>query len=143
MPGEVTTIDRMEMGLAALLEQTARAIYDKRGPQDIHPGQWSALRFFGRANRKARTVAGLSKYLGVTRGPASRAAAALVRQGLILAEEDLADRRSAIFTVTKVGHEALKNDPIRRLALAISELDNDKKQGLAASLEKLYGSLNA
>lgn len=138
-----TRIGRVETGLAALLEQTARAVYDKRGPQDIHPGQWSALRFFARANRKARTVAGLSKYLGVTRGPASRAASALVRQGFILAEENAADRRSPIFTVTDAGCEALKDDPIRRLAAAISELDDDRKQGLAASLETLYASLNA
>lgn len=143
MPEGMTKIGRVETGLAALLEQTARSVYDKRGPQDIHPGQWSALRFFARANRKARTVAGLAKYLGVTGAPASRAAAALVRQGFTLAEENEADRRSPIFTVTAAGRTALKDDPIRRLALAISELDDDRKQGLAASLEKLFASLNA
>lgn len=134
---------RAAMGLSLLLEQTARSIYDKRGPTDIHPGQWSALRYFARANRKARTVAGLATFLGVTRGPASRATTSLVKQGFLQSEMNPQDRRSPLFSVTDEGQDALKQDPIIRLAHAISVLEQKQRSDLAESLEQLYSSLNA
>lgn len=133
---------RADMGLSLLLEQTARSIYDKRGPTDIHPGQWSALRYFARANRKARTVAGLATFLGVTRGPASRATNSLVKQNFLQSEVNPQDGRSPLFTVTEKGHDALKHDPIIRLAHAISDLKKEQRSDLAESLEQLYTSLN-
>ena len=135
-------IEKLDMGLAILLEQTARSIYDKRAPSDIHPGQWSALRFFARAGPKARTVAGLAKYLGVTRGPASRAAAALVKQGFLSSEENRDDRRSPIFSLTEAGRSVLKDDPIERLARVISRMDGNQKDVLVNSLNALYAALN-
>ncbi len=135
-------VKKFDMGLAILLEQTARSIYDKRAPTDIHPGQWSALRFFARAGRKARTVAGLANYLGVTRGPASRAAAALVNQGFLISEENKDDRRSPVFTLTRKGRSVLKDDPIKRLARVISKMEEGRKSVLVESLNALYASLN-
>ncbi len=134
---------RADLGLSLLLEQTARSIYDRRGPADIHPGQWSALRYFARANRKARTVAGLANFLGVTRGPASRAANSLVKQGFLESEVNTQDRRSPLFSVTDKGTQALREDPIIRLASAISEMDKDSKSDFAKNLEQLYTSLTA
>lgn len=133
---------KFDMGLAILLEQTARSIYDKRAPSDIHPGQWSALRFFARAGRKARTVAGLANYLGVTRGPASRAASVLVNQGFLISEENRDDRRSPVFTLTRKGRNVLKDDPINRLARVISKMKDGEKEALVESLNALYASLN-
>ena len=133
---------RADMGLSLLLEQTARSIYDKRGPTDIHPGQWSALRYFARANRNARTVAGLAKFLGVTRGPASRATNSLVKQDFLYSEANPRDGRSPLFTVTEKGQDALRQDPIIRLAQAISGLERKQKSDLAQSLEQLHTSLN-
>lgn len=135
-------VKKFDMGLAILLEQTARSIYDKRAPTDIHPGQWSALRFFARAGRKARTVAGLASYLGVTRGPASRAASALVHQGFLISEENRDDRRSPVFTLTRNGRDVLKDDPINRLARVISKMADGEKEALVESLNALYASLN-
>ena len=139
---EIMNVKNFDMGLAILLEQTARSIYEKRAPTDIHPGQWSALRFFTRAGRRARTVAGLANYLGVTRGPASRAASALVKQGYLSSVENKDDRRSPIFTLTKKGRSVLKDDPIKRLARVISKMEDGKKEVLVESLNALYASLN-
>ena len=50
--------------VARLLEQTARAVYDARGPRAIHAGQWAVLRYLARAGRQARTVGGVATYLG-------------------------------------------------------------------------------
>ncbi len=142
MGERIMNVKKFDMGLAILLEQTARSIYDKRAPSDVHPGQWSALRFFARAGRRARTVAGLANYLGVTRGPASRAASALVKQGFLSSGENKADRRSPIFTLTKKGRGVLKDDPIKRLARVISKMEEGKKSVLIDSLNALYGALN-
>ena len=65
-----------------LLEQTARAVYEARGPKAIHAGQWAVLRYLARAGRQARTVGGVATYLGVTHAPASRAVASLARKDL-------------------------------------------------------------
>ena len=135
-------LKKFDMGLGILLEQTARSIYDKRAPTDIHPGQWSALRFFAQAGRKARTVAGLANYLGVTRGPASRAASALVNHGFLISEENKDDRRSPVFTLTSKGRSVLKDDPIKRLARVISKMEDGEKKVLVASLNTIYASLN-
>lgn len=134
---------KFDMGLAILLEQTARAIYEKRAPTDIHPGQWSALRYFARAGRRARTVAGLANYLGVTRGPASRAASALTKRGFLSSSENKDDRRSPIFTLTKMGREVLRDDPIKRLARVISKMEEGRKTVLIDSLNALYAGLSS
>ncbi|MCZ6861999.1 MAG: MarR family transcriptional regulator [Alphaproteobacteria bacterium] len=133
---------KFDIGLAILLEQTARSIYDKRAPGDIHPGQWSTLRYFAQAGRKARTVAGLASYLGVTRGPASRAASALVNHGFLNSEKNTADRRSPVFTLTSKGHSVLEDDPIKRLARVISKLEDSEQKVLVESLNTIYASLN-
>jgi len=135
-------VKKLDMGLALLLEQTARSIYDKRAPTDIHPGQWSALRYFARAGRRARTVAGLANYLGVTLGPASRAASALTKRGFLSSSENKDDRRSPIFTLTKMGREVLRDDPIKRLARVISKMEEGRKTVLIDSLNALYAGLS-
>ncbi len=134
---------KFDMGLAILLEQTARAIYEKRAPTDIHPGQWSALRYFARAGRRARTVAGLASFLGVTRGPASRAASALIKRGFLSSRVNKDDRRSPIFTLTKMGREVLRDDPIKRLARVISKMEEGRKTVLIDSLNALYAGLSS
>ena len=142
MSWEYQSVSRRDTGLALLLEQTARQVYEKRGPQDVHPGQWAALRYFARANRNVRTVAGLANYLSVTKGPASRAAPALVRHGFLHSEKQATDRRTPVFTVTEAGRRMLDEDPIRRLAAAIADLDEHKRTAFTESLESLYAALN-
>lgn len=130
-------------GLAQLLEQTARSIYDRRSPQDIHPGQWSALRFFEQGSAPARTVNGLARYLGTTSAPASRAIAALQRKGFIQAAPHPTDRRSQIYSLTDLGQATLTGDPVNRLARAIAQLPSERQEALADALEQLYDTLNA
>ena len=97
--------------VARLLEQTARAVYEARGPKAIHAGQWAVLRYLARAGRQARTVGGVATYLGVTHAPASRAVASLARKDLVTVKADAEDRRTlAALAPTRVvpaGAEAL------------------------------------
>ncbi|GFE64179.1 hypothetical protein KIN_12530 [Litoreibacter roseus] len=130
------------MGLAALHERVARAIYEERGPKVLQPGQWSALRFFERAGGEARTVTALSKYLGVTLGPASRAAAALERRGLISPSPNPKDRRGLIFELTEQGRAQLAKDPLKRFASALGAADDTDREAFSRVLFHLFDELD-
>lgn len=132
---------RPAIALANLLEQTARNIYEDRGPAHLHPVQWSALRFFARANRSARSVAGLARYLGVTLGPASRTVGALRKNGLVDARKDPRDGRSSIISLTEEGRRVLERDPILRLAGAIEDLPGEHAAALGDCLARLSATL--
>ena len=124
--------------MALLLEQLMRLVYPERSPHDMHPGQWAALRFLARANREARTVAGLARYLGVTQGPASRAASALDRKGLIESLRDTDDRRVLRLQLTAAGRTMLAEDPMQRLASVIAASPASDLQALQRTLDRLF-----
>jgi DNA-binding MarR family transcriptional regulator len=127
--------------VARLLEQTARAVYDARGPRAIHAGQWAVLRYLARAGRQARTVGGVATYLGVTHAPASRAVSSLARKDLVTVRADPEDRRVRRIDLTAAGRALLEHDPVHRLTAAIEDLSSEKQKDLAVTLEALYGRL--
>lgn len=127
--------------VARLLEQTARAVYEERGPNAIHAGQWAVLRYLARAGRQARTVGGVASYLGVTHAPASRAVASLLRKDLVTVRADSEDRRVRRIDLTSAGRALLQHDPVHRLTMAIEELGAERMVELAGVLEVLYARL--
>lgn len=127
--------------IARLLEQTARAVYESRGPRAIHPGQWAVLRYLARAGKQARTVGGVATYLGVTHAPASRAVAALVRKDLVRMTADSDDRRVRRIDLTAAGRNLLDQDPVHRLTSAIDSMSNASQADLARALEHIYSKL--
>lgn len=139
----MTDNNRRLLGLASLFEQLVRATYDRRGPSELQPAQWSALRYFERAGASARTVSGLAKFMGVTLGPASRAARALERRGLLASEKNAADGRSIIYTLTSVGQKRLGADPLIRLAKALDRLAPSDIATLSQLLLVLSDGLNS
>lgn len=128
--------------VARLLEQTARAVYDARGPRAIHAGQWAVLRYLARAGRQSRTVGGVATYLGVTHAPASRAVSSLARKDLVTVRADPEDRRVRRIDLTPAGRALLDHDPVHRLTAAIQDLSSEKQKELATTLEALYGRLS-
>lgn len=128
--------------IARLLEQTARAVYDDRGPKAVHPGQWAVLRYLARAGRQARTVGGVADYLGVTHAPASRAVASLARKKLVEVEADTEDRRVRRIDLTPAGRQLLEKDPVHRLTAVIASLDERERAAFAGSLERIFAQLS-
>jgi DNA-binding MarR family transcriptional regulator len=139
IPGDLIRMDAS--AVARLLEQTARAVYESRGPKAIHAGQWAVLRYLARASRQTRTVGGVASYLGVTHAPASRAVAALARKNLVTVKADADDRRVRRIDLTSSGKSLLDHDPVHRLTAAIEALSTSQQKELAAALESLYGRL--
>jgi DNA-binding MarR family transcriptional regulator len=127
--------------VARLIEKTARAVYEERGPRAIHPGQWSVLRHLSQAPLQDRTVGGVAAFLGVTHAPASRAVAALARKALVRVEMDPDDRRVRRIGITEAGRDLLGRDPVQRLAAAIDGLPAADREALARALETLYVAL--
>lgn len=127
--------------IARLLEQTARAVYDDRGPKAVHPGQWAVLRYLARAGRQARTVGGVADYLGVTHAPASRAVASLARKKLVTVEADTEDRRVRRIDLTDTGRKLLEKDPVHRLTAVIESLSETERTSFAASLDRIFSQL--
>ena len=128
--------------VARLFEQTARAIYDSRGPRAVHPGQWAVLRYLARASKQGRTIGGVATYLGVTHAPASRAVASLARKNYVTVKSDTEDRRVRRIELTPQGKALLDHDPVHRLTAAIEGLSRDKQKDLAAVLETLHSRLD-
>lgn len=127
--------------VARLLEQTARAVCESRGPRAVHPGQWAVMRYLARAGRQARTVGGVAGYLGVTHAPASRAVAALARKQLVTVRADAEDRRVRRIDLTAAGRALLDHDPVHRLTSAIETMDAARQAEFAGMLETVYGRL--
>ncbi|GHA48770.1 hypothetical protein GCM10008927_12380 [Amylibacter ulvae] len=133
--------NRTQLATAVLLEQVLRKTYVRLGPQELQPAQWSALRYFKRIYPTGGTVSELSKFLGVTAGPASRAAHTLVKRGLLEARKNPDDKRSTFFCLTANGRAKLAQDPMLALAKNISTLTPTEQENLAETLLKLTGSL--
>jgi DNA-binding MarR family transcriptional regulator len=128
--------------IARLLEQTARAIYENRGPKAVHPRQWAVLRFLNELPEEARSVSGVAVAMSVTRGPASRAIAALVRRKLAVMIIDKRDKRRRRLDLTPAGRTLLRSDPIGRLTSAIEELSARERTGLATILPEIQRHLD-
>jgi DNA-binding MarR family transcriptional regulator len=128
-------------GVAHLIEQVCRFAYEDKRPEALHSVQWSALRYFSRANEQVRTVNGLAKYLGVTSAPASRTAASLVKRGLVTMRQSPRDARSNIFTLTETGLQLLPEDPIGKVAHILAEMNEDDLCRLAAALDNVHSKL--
>ncbi|WP_165775629.1 MarR family transcriptional regulator [Paramylibacter kogurei] len=133
--------NRTQLATAVLLEQVLRKTYVRLGPQELQPAQWSALRYFKRTYPEGGTVSELSKFLGVTAGPASRAAHALEQRGLLEARVNPEDKRSTLFCLTPQGKAKLVQDPMLALAQNIAELDPSDQDALAQTLLKLTSLL--
>nr|WP_246408540.1 MarR family transcriptional regulator [Parvularcula dongshanensis] len=119
------------------MTQLSRQVLEKREVDDLHAVQWSALRYFQRAGRRASTVMGLSRYLGNTTGSASRTAKSLLDRGLIRGEPARHDGRSVLFSLTKAGQAALQRDPLLDVVAALSVLESDELALLGDLLDKV------
>jgi DNA-binding MarR family transcriptional regulator len=134
--------ERAAMASALLLEQLIRLVYPERGPHDMHPGQWAALRYLSRANPEACTVAGLARFLGITLGPASRAASALTRKGLVSGMRDPQDKRSVRLTLTDSGTSMIGQDPLQRLGQLIGTLPPSQREAIVEGVRSLFAGLS-
>lgn len=103
--------------------------------------QWTALRFFARANAASRTPSAFASFQATTRGTASQVIKSLVQGGFLERHASDRDRRSARFEVTSRGRVVLLRDPLRHLVAALGQLSDADHASLARALPEIASSL--
>lgn len=125
---------------AELLIHLAR-LAQSGGDHRLTPAQWTALRFFARANRLSRTPSAFSAFHATTRGTASQTVKSLVALGLLERHRNEEDGRSIRFELTAAGHAALAKDPLQALSASIAALPEATRRVLTSALKALSGEL--
>jgi DNA-binding MarR family transcriptional regulator len=120
---------------AELLEQVGRFAHGDAFLKGLNPAQWTAWRYFARANRVSRTVCVFALYYGTTRGTATQTVKALVEKGCLRRRPVIEDRRSFRLELTAKGRKILAQDPFRELVAAAGALSSKHCSTDAAGLE--------
>jgi DNA-binding MarR family transcriptional regulator len=128
--------------LAELLLHVARASHaEEAGGAQMTAAQWTALRFFARANRTSRTPSAFASFQATTRGTASQTLKTLEARGLLARQRCANDGRSVLFDVTEAGQAVLAHDPLRHLSRAIGGLAPAERDALGRLLPDLVARL--
>ncbi len=130
----------MRDDLADLLVHLAR-LAQNTAQTDLTAAQWTALRYFARANRFSRTPSAFSEFHATTRGTASQTVKSLVAMGLLAREAHEGDARSTLITVTQSGHDMLLRDPMADLRDVLARLPEQDQTQLAQVLHRAIAAL--
>lgn len=123
--------------LAEFLVHLGRAARGEDAGAALTPAQWTALRFFARANRASRTPSAFASFHATTRGTASQTVKSLEAKGYLTRRQSDQDRRSVRFELTGSGQAMLERDPLRHLAQSIARLGPAERGALARALPAL------
>lgn len=127
--------------IAEQIVHLARLVHGSTSDQCLTPAQWTALRYFARANRFSRTPSAFSEFHATTRGTASQTVKSLIALGLLERHANETDGRSALIEVTSAGHEKLTQDPLSALTQAIDRLPEGERGRFAAIIAGLASSM--
>jgi len=120
--------------LVALLSNHLQTLLYSEG---LKPQQWSALRYYDRANATARTVGSFARYHSVSHSAASQTVTSLKNRGLLKSVTSSEDARSRIIMVTARGTRLLGNDPLNKISALIAKLNAADGGELVAGLQVL------
>jgi DNA-binding MarR family transcriptional regulator len=123
--------------LAERIVHLARLASGGTGEDSLTPAQWTALRYFARANSASRTPSAFSEFHATTRGTASQTVKSLIAMGLLERHTSPTDRRSVRIDVTPAGHSRLQQDPLGALDTAIAALGAEDQRQLDHLLARL------
>ncbi|TFH48786.1 MAG: MarR family transcriptional regulator [Lysobacterales bacterium] len=126
-----------EQAVAELVEQLGHCACSEAFSAGLNPAQWSALRYFERANRFSRTVSAFAQYHGTTRGTASQTIRALVHKGYLRRLPAKHDQRSFRLDLTDRAQQLLASDPFAEFVNAAGALPADQCSALALGLRAI------
>lgn len=111
------------------------------GDARLTPAQWTALRYFARANRFSRTPSAFSAFHATTRGTASQTVKSLESLGLLERHRSEEDGRSVRYDLTEAGRAALGDDPLQALTAVLDRLQPAERAHLLGALQMITGQL--
>lgn len=126
---------------AEVIIHLARLAQNASDSPRLTPAQWTALRYFSRANRFSRTPSAFSEFHATTRGTASQTVKSLVALGLLERQKNSSDGRSTLMELTEAGREALEDDPLRGLIGVLQALPEAECNRLGTMLQHLATEL--
>jgi DNA-binding MarR family transcriptional regulator len=129
--------------LAEMLVHVGRSARAEGREDVLTAAQWTALRFFARANQASRTPSAFASFQATTRGTASQTIKALEQGGFLERRASDTDRRSVCFEVTERGRAMLSQDPLRHLVAALGGLSGADHASLARALPEVASALAA
>ena len=107
----------------------------------LTPAQWTALRYFARANRFSRTPSAFAAFHGTTRGTASQTIKNLETQGYLTRTRSAADGRSIRLDLTDKARAVLVNDLFEALVRAADTLPPGVRSEFANALQRMLGQV--
>jgi len=128
---------------AAQLELVCRIVQGLCRMDELHPAQWSALRYLAKSDKLLRTTNQLAAHQGTNPGTASRTISALMRKGLVTSTVSRSDRRIRTISLTPAGRTLLQQDPLHRVATGLQRLPRETRAQLPGILEELHQALAA
>lgn len=134
---------KADAALAGLLDQVTRHIHSSNHAADLYPAQWSALRYFAKADPQHRSAIALARYQGIEPGPTTRTVRTLMDKGLLEKGGSLGRGRIRRVDVTDKGRALLQADPLNVLVEALASLEGPQKRSLAEALERMLSRLQA
>lgn len=126
-----------EQAVAELVEQLGHCACSEAFSAGLNPAQWSALRYFERANRFSRTVSAFAQYHGTTRGTASQTIRTLAQKGYLRRLPAKHDQRSFRLDLTDKAQQVLASDPFAEFVNAAGALPPEQCSALARGLRIL------
>jgi DNA-binding MarR family transcriptional regulator len=132
-----------ERDVAELIARIGRTAYGDGFIEGMTPAQWTALRYFSRANRFSRTVSAFAEFHATTRGTASQTVKGLVKNGFLTRRRSERDRRSVHFDLMEKSLVLLQRDPFENLVAAAGELSNTSRQMIVRGLDRMLRVLAA
>jgi DNA-binding MarR family transcriptional regulator len=129
-----------ERAVAEMVIQLGRSICCE-GPGGLTPAQWTALRYFSRANRFSRTVSAFARFHLTTKGTASQTVKSLVGRGLLTRTQSDRDGRSVTMDLTSQGRALLAQDPFEVLVAALGQLPQRQRDDVATGLARVLDDL--
>lgn len=127
--------------LAEMLVHIGRSARAEGRDDILTAAQWTALRFFARANRASRTPSAFASFQATTRGTASQTIKSLLEGGFLERHNSETDKRSVRFEVTSWGLDILELDPLRHLVTALGGLSDADRKRLLRALPQIASSL--
>jgi DNA-binding MarR family transcriptional regulator len=136
-PAMVSGVDVSAQTLAELVVRLGCLARGDGFVADLTVAQWTALRYFSRANRFSRTVSAFAEFHGTTRGTASQTIKSLAQNDYLTRKRSKTDGRSIDFTLTHKSKQLLAEDPFESLVVAAGTLSNSASHKVARSLERM------
>ncbi len=105
--------------------------------EGLYPAQWTALRYFSKAEDGRRTASELARFQGLATGPVSRTVRTLILKKLVAKSEAQPSGRAEHLELTRAGRDMLLRDPINGIVQAVDGLSAEERDALAGALEQV------